>query len=353
MENMRNIGFTAADILDAGGDYLAARLGVRSGMRHPIAEQMIENDVTLAEMAAVLGEVECKRRGIPFGRIQAIGAALSTSDLANLLAESVGRLVFSIYGTESDHRRIAADTPVRDFRPVDFPLFDFKDELPRLSENTPASKAHVTTAAGESAQLSSWGVRLAVSRTLFINDSLDLMATVAARLASSATRLEAKQIYGVLEANSTLADGGAMFSAGAGNLVTGSPFSVEAIGKAMAALRRQPTLSGDESNAAPAYLLVPAELEAEALIHVRSMTTERAPLQVIATPWIAAGGFYVMADPLRSPVVGLLRLRGSKSPVRVEPARRRAEEDGAALGIVTDVGATALGRIGAVKVQTV
>lgn len=350
MEHLRNLNYTWGDLQEAGADYLAARLGIPSATPHPVAERMVEDEVSLLEMASTLGHTLAARNGATYNNLRAANAAINAGALTTILNDATSRLVHVTYDNEADHRRIALLTPVRDFMPVDFPMFDVDDELPKISELAQIPQVVVTPAGGESAKLSSFGVRLGITREMIINDDLDLLRTTVRRLTASASRLEGRHVFGVLEENPTLADGDAMFNADAGNLLSSTPFGKAGLSAAVAALRRQKTISGDESNNAPAFLVVPPEMEIEALELVAALTLQRAPVQVIATPELSASNWYLMAEPEKAPVVGLLRLRGAtERSVAIIPEKKRLDFDGVSMKFIADLGATALSRVGAIK----
>ncbi len=350
MPEVRSIGYTVNEIRDAAPDYLAQRLGIRNPGMHPTAEEFAGKHVTLSEMALVFGERAAARRQIRMTRPQAISAGLVSDDFGEALTDSIRRLVEVVYDTESDHRRIAKPVPVRNFNEVSFPTFDLDVVLPEILENAEfQSRFSMEASGGESAALKTFGALIGIGRKTLINDDLELIESVFRQLAATAARLEAVKVYGVLETNPTLADGSALFTGD--NLLSSTVFSKAALGTAFAALRRQQSLAGAETNNRPAFLVVPPEKEVEALSVVTELSNSGRVVQVIATPWIAATNWYLLADPARAPVVGLLRLEGAERAVDARRGRRSIGSDSLPIKTVIDVGVTALSRVGAIRGQ--
>lgn len=276
-----------------------------------------------------------------------MSAGISTSDFADVLTDSIRKLVAVEYDANSDHRRIAAQIEARNFHEINFPLFDLDARLPQILENAEfRNTVSISTSGGESAAVQSFGALVGVSRKVVINDDLQLIETVFRQLAAAAARLEAETVFAVLESNLTLSDGSAMFVSS--NSVTGA-LTQSSLGEAFGKLRRQTGASGSVTNNRPAFLLVPSEQEVNALSVVAGLSNNRAPVEVIATPWVASTNWYLLASPSRSPVIGLLRLAGSNRAVRVERGRASIKTDAVPIKCATDFGATALSRVGAVK----
>lgn len=353
-KEIRSLEYSIRDLAEAGPDYLAKRGGANvNGDSHPLAEDFANQEVTLAEMAAKIGVTELAKNGrTARNNLQALSAGLSSDDFGGVLENTFRRLLFNAYDIEADHRRIALETPVRDFRPQHFPRVDLDLDLSRLGEL--AEKRHsvsVSTDSGETATVDTYGARLGVSRHTVINDDVGLLAGVMNRLGSLAGRLEAESVFSVLEDNPTLSDGSAMFAND--NLLTSAEFSKSSLGEAFAALRRQTDATGKATGNPPAYVVVPPEKEVEALETVASLSNDTPPVEVITSHYIDASRWYVTARPERAPVVALLRLADSQGRA-VDVFRSRPRDmdfDGTFFDVSLDFGAKAIGRVGAVRAE--
>lgn len=109
----------------------------------------------------------------------------------------------------------------------------------------------------------SYGRAIGMTRQMFVNDDLSAFDRLLQRFGESARRLENRLVYDQLTGNPTMQDGTALFHANHGNLqAAGSALSLENMGKARGAMRKQKDLDGKAVlNLAPAYLIVPSDLE--------------------------------------------------------------------------------------------
>lgn len=109
----------------------------------------------------------------------------------------------------------------------------------------------------------SYGRAIGLTRQMFVNDDLGAFDRLLQRFGEAARRLENRLVYDQITGNPTMQDGTALFHASHGNLLTtGSALSLDNMGKARAAMRKQKDLDGKTVlNLAPAYMLVPSDLE--------------------------------------------------------------------------------------------
>ena len=272
MREPHDLKFDARDMKEAGRDYILARCGRARADQHPVADDMTEDRLRLAEIAAIFGarEMRASRRPIR-NTMQAMAAGLATSDFGQLMANSIRELVNLSYASVTNHARISKPLEVRDFREVDVPVLSVDANLQRVYEDAVyRARAQVDAADGETAALLTYGALLLVSRKVVVNDDINAIAAAAATLGLGAAWLEADLVFAVLENNGNLQDGNPLFSAGADNLLTGSPLSATTLGDAVALLRRQ-KVAGKEANIAPAFVVVPPELEVTARQTVASI----------------------------------------------------------------------------------
>lgn len=349
---IRDLNYSVRDLSEAVPHYLGARFGIAgNGETHPLADDFEAQRITLAEVAKKIGTTVEAQKGKTPNSLQAIQAALSTDDFQDILGDSFRRLIHAEYEAVSDHRLIARVTSARDFRPVTFPRIDLDLNLANIGQVTEQRHTHaVTTAEGESGAVSSYGARIGVSRQSIVNDDIDLLGAVFRRLGAMASRLEAAEVFGVLENGPTLNDGNPLWNNA--NRITGAALDKSSLGEAMGMLRRQ--ADGQEpGNFRPRYLAVPPEQEANALELTANLSNQRSPLDVIVNPNIDAGRWYLFADPSRTAVVALLRLDDRAGrPVDVGPIRSdRSDFDGIRFTVHADFGAAPVARVGAVRAE--
>lgn len=108
-----------------------------------------------------------------------------------------------------------------------------------------------------------FGRSLAITRQMIVNDDLDSLTRTGTKFADAARRLENRLVYDQILKNPLMSDGEKLFHADHGNLMTGtsSKFSLEALSGLRTLMRKQKGLDKESLNIAPAYLLVPSDLE--------------------------------------------------------------------------------------------
>lgn len=108
-----------------------------------------------------------------------------------------------------------------------------------------------------------FGRSLAITRQMIVNDDLDSLTRTGTKFADAARRLENRLVYDQILKNLRMSDGKPLFHADHGNLLDGpgSEFSLEALSALRTVMRKQKGLDGESLNIAPAYLLVPSDLE--------------------------------------------------------------------------------------------
>lgn len=109
----------------------------------------------------------------------------------------------------------------------------------------------------------SFGRSLAITRQMIVNDDLDSLTRVGTKFADAARRLENRLVYDQILKNPKMSDSKDLFHADHGNLLDGaaSKFSLDALSALRTLMRKQKGLDKESLNIAPAYLLVPSDLE--------------------------------------------------------------------------------------------
>jgi phage major head subunit gpT-like protein len=163
-----------------------------------------------------------------------------------------------------------------------------------------------------------YGRIMGITRQALVNDDLGGFTAMARKFGQSAGEFESSQITGLLTANGTMNDGGALFNAtavttagGHANLATGtgSALSVTSLTAGVKAMRLQKGLDTvTPINVTPKFLIVPAALEYTALQLVSMITPASASdvnpyagkLEVIVDARLdgaSTTAWYLAADP--------------------------------------------------------
>ncbi|HRQ59634.1 MAG TPA: hypothetical protein PLN31_19630 [Azoarcus taiwanensis] len=346
------LNLTIEQIKAALPDALAIRAGLNPPMPHPLAEPLSEAPLSVFAKAAgaLIAESNPHRR--PADPRAYIAMGYNSSDFQLVLSDALRRLVVIRYQQESEHRGLCKDIPVQNFKPVNLPSIDVNLDLDELNEGAEyRSGAILLERAGETAQLHTLARDVRITRHAIQNDDLGIIEAIFTGFGAAASRAEAQALYGLLEANGDLADEAPVFDAVFGN-VTAEAFGETGVGEAIELLRKQESEGGNVINARARHLVVAADLELAAHKLVRDCGLR---LDVIATPWLPDGRYYVKADAEMFPVLGRLYLgrdNRDKTSVIVGAVRRQAggaEFDGIRLGVRADQAVTLMGRVGIVR----
>ena len=192
-------------------------------------------------------------------------------------------------------------------------------------------------------QLLSYANNLIFSRELVINDQASLVQTALVAYGAAAAKTEAKLVYAALRENPSLSDGMPVFHAEFGNLLTG-PFSGVALSAALSALRRGMTMQDDDmSDLDAAHLIVSSGLElgCRQILFGAGLSEK---IRVTATAYLPDGEWFLLPDADIQPVVSVIRLAGTKKPVRLEPQKTPVNVDGFTIRAGADLGAAMVSR---------
>lgn len=195
------------------------------------------------------------------------GGMHTTSDFGYLLANVATKRLRNQYeenaGTYAMWARRAPNAP--DFKAMNVVQLSGMPDLLKTNEAGEFTYGTLTDA-GETYGLATYGRIVTLSRQAVVNDDVRAFDRIITGFGASAARLENRLVYAQLTANAVMGDGTVLFHASHNNLSTGagSVLSLDAMRVARAAMRKQKGLAGEELNLAPAYLIVPAELEQSA-----------------------------------------------------------------------------------------
>ena len=250
------------DFFAAAVDSILQRNGIKLTDPHPAARDV--RNLSADQIAARLLEQRGKSTAL-MSRQDVVAAAMTSSDFPQLLANTANKALMVGYENEpASHRQWVREVEVADFKDVKRAAIS---EAPALLKIPEGGEYHHGTLdeRAENYRLETFGRILTISRQAIINDDLEALTRIPMAFGASAARLEADQVYAILTSNPAMSDGVALFDASHNNLLAGAPLSVDSLGVARAAMRRQKGLKGEGVlNLVPRYLIVPAELETAA-----------------------------------------------------------------------------------------
>lgn len=199
----------------------------------------------------------------------------------------------------------------------------------------------------ETYKINKYGNMFTVTWETVVNDDLDAISRIPAMQGAACRRLQNQAVYGVLTANATMADTGALFNStaqtsagGHANLATGAGApSVTTLNTAFISMMTKKGLRSNVIlNIQPAFLIVPAAISATALQLLGSIADPAVggsaagnsntkniygpngdrPLKVIVEPLLDAASstaWYLAANNSQVDTVEITFLEGEQSPV--------------------------------------
>jgi len=280
---------------------------------------------------------------------RAIGAPMTTSDFASIMAQVYDKTMRQAYGTvPSGLIRVARETTAQDFRAKSRVQLDHSGlTLDKVSEAGEFSFGGLVDTA-ESYSIDSYGKILNLSRKLLVNDNIGALADVARRVGMAAREFERQQLVNLLVQNSglgpTMSDGVALFNAAHGNVGTGGVPSETTLSEARLKMRDQVGPGGGLISVVPRYLVVPSELETSCeklLTSVQATQTSNvnvfAYLDLVVEPRLTnATRWYLAADPALIDGLEFAFLAGSPGP-QIE-TKAGFEVDGVSIKVRDDYG---------------
>lgn len=297
--------YRGMSLLDIGRAYLHAR-GVRtSGMRH--------SDLAEAMLATRSGGMH------------------STSDFPSLLADVANKTLRAAYeAAPQTWRPLAKVSSTSDFKPMNFLQLGDAPELLEVLEHG-EFKSGTITESKETIRLKTWGRIFAITRQALINDDLSAFAEIPAAFGRKAADKLSDLAWGIITANGATGDGNNLFSTQHVNYTSsGTAISVDSLGVARAALRKQKAPDGvTPLNLTPRYLIVPVGKETIADQYVSVITPAaasnanpfqpggRTPLTIIAESRLdsnSATAWYMATDAAQLPLLNFLTLDGQEGP---------------------------------------
>lgn len=328
-----------AEILAAAPDFFALQMGAApSNTTHPLAQ-----DLSARKIAHAIGAKLRKPTGTE-ADLAVVARGLRSADFARLLANGAKNVTVAAFDAAAqEHLQFTAVTPVEGFKAETLPAIDGDLDMQPMSEFAEIAQGAAFVAAGGAAvQLTTFGRIVWASRHLIINDQLGALKTVFAAVGAHAAQKEAAIVAATLGSNPIMDDGAAMFNDAN---TTKTALDGAALGAAMGMLRNQASAAGNALNLRAAHLVVSPELEYAAR---KAVLDAGLALKVAALAGLPAARWFVLPDPAFHPVVCVLRLEGTPTPLRLEH-KVSFDTDGTGIRVTADMGAAFLRRTGIVR----
>lgn len=196
------------------------------------------------------------------------GGAMTTSDFSTLLAATAAKVAQDAYKeTPRTFLPIVRKRMLTDYKTFNVAKLSEAADLQKIGENGEYKTGHFTES-GETYKLEDWGLRVAITRRVIINDDLGVFTRAPFDLARAAARKESDVVWDLVANNRAMADGKAVFHADHKNLVgaagagTATALGTAGIGLLRKLMRLQRGIGGKSRLAvALKYLAMPAELE--------------------------------------------------------------------------------------------
>jgi hypothetical protein len=307
-----------ARLLSAGGQRVEVSDAARGFMDFGIAEFAAESIGHRSSIRSLGQREEVLRR-----------AFHSTSDFPAIFENALNRALQARYQAAAPtYRRIAQQRTFRDFRPHkvvragDFPQLQRVGQGGEIKNGTFGDQK-------EEISVLAYAVQFGITREMIINDDLGAIDQVMGSYGTTVAYFEEITFYAMKNVNSGAGpalktDNKAVFHTDHGNLAgTASAITVDALGKARAAMRKQTSLDGKTKlNISPRILLVGPDKETEAEIITASVTPQQASsvnpfsgkFEVVASAEIAGNGWELYAEPSLMPVFQWGYLEGYTAP---------------------------------------
>jgi len=194
-------------------------------------------------------------------------AALSTSDFPLITENMIGKSLRDAYDAQGrTFTAFSRQVTMPDFKEVSRVQLGEAPQLDLVQEGAEYTYGSMSEAA-EKYRLFKYGRMVHITWETLINDDLTAFTRIPQAMGAQAAQKESEVFYAHLTGNPAMHDGVTLFHADHGNLAgTGAALSVDTLGAARAAMRKQTGVDGKTPiNVFPEFLLVPAAIETDAL----------------------------------------------------------------------------------------
>lgn len=340
-------------------DGLALRGGLR--IEKPAAGATDFRGMSLLDLAReCLEVVGVRTRGMDKRNLAARALSpASSSDFPALMSAVVGRHLLAAYAeAPATWRPFVAITDATDFKDMYGIKLSEAPDLDSLNENGEYKTAKFSDKQ-EKYRVITKGRMVRLTRTMIINDDLRAFTRIPMLFGSAARRMESDAVYSLITGNPTMSDGKALFHADHKNIVAAAALSSDGLSAGRTLMKKQKGLRGATLSIAPAFLLIPDELETDAEILLRSMALPDANMSSgVFNPWAgkltpiaetrlsdsSATAYYLVAHPNQAPVIEAAYLMGEQQPFIDEEVE--FSSDALAVKVRHDFGAGLVDHVG-------
>lgn len=238
---------------------------------------------------------------------------LMSSSVAGVVSDVIGKtLAERRRPVNPAWRRACGPFSVLDYKPTEIvhPV-----ELPAFTPGRTYVHGAAVVSLGEPVQAvkETLGTRLPLEDLLA--DSVGALAAMVQAIDAQADARRTKAVVDLLVANPNMRDGTPFLDASRGNVAgSGAALDATTLGVAIAAMRNQASPNGMTGIVEPRLLVVAPAAEVAARQLAASMSSAEPVLEVLALPGIGSAWF-LLADPLTTPAIGIASVRGRDVPV--------------------------------------
>lgn len=254
----------------------------------------------------------------------------TTSDLPILLENVMHKMVLTAYGITPDTwTRFCKQGTVSDFRDWLRLRTGSIGDIQDVNEAGEYKHLAVPDAKKESIKATRKGAIISITPEIIINDDIGFISDITAMLGRAAKRTIENRVYALLASNPVLNDGKALFHVDHKNLA-GTPAapSVAALSAGKTAMMSQKDMSdkdfldirpdawlGGIADAEEVRVLIDAKYDPDAANKLERPNKIRGMVSdVIDTPRISGGEWYLFANPAIAPVIEVVFLDGQSEP---------------------------------------
>ncbi len=299
--------------------------------------------------------------GLMMQRNYAGSGTQGAGDFPVLLQNIMNKMMLDDYQATEDTWSEFCDTmPLNDFRPHMLLRDTVLGNLPRIADGADYQVLNVRDGKNDSIVADTYGGVVVISRKTIVNDDVNFINKTPGKLARSAARTLEQAVYALLVSNPTLlSTGQPLFSSQHANIGTASALSVAGLNADRVLLRRKRD-NEEVLNLRPYLLLIPTELEGEALSIINSTSDpsqanpgKANPVykmveKVIATPQLTGATRYIFANPMDASVITVGFLNDNRNPY-LEFFPAMANNDNVAWKVRHDWGIAANDHVGVVR----
>lgn len=240
----------------------------------------------------------------------------STGDFLLLFENVIDKMLRADYGFAPEFwHLIARQTTVNDFREKALYQVETDNGMKEIAEG--GEITYTTLKEGkQSIRVKSYAEGIQFTRQAFVNDDLGAFSIIPQRFVKDWDEKRGDLVWGLITDNVKMSDGKNLYSTDHNNLITGAASALSEAGltAAMVKAKKQTGINGKRRiRVEPKFLIVPAELEVQALKLVTAITASNTKdvnvftnkFNVIVEPRLTnPDEWYLLADPMA--VDGLL-----------------------------------------------